>query len=132
MSSKYKVLITGALHPLALELLEAEQDILVDYSPDLPRSQILEKMPDYEGIITRSETPVDHELIDRATRLRVIARAAVGIANIVVDYATQKEFLFCTVQENTNSAAELTLALLLATVRNLVPAHQKNERRRLG
>ena len=126
MSSKYKVLITGALHPLALELLEAEQDILIDYSPDLPRSQILEKIPDYDGIITRSETPVDHELIDRATRLKVIARAAVGIANIDVDYATQKGILVLhSPGKNTNSAAELTLALLLATVRNLVPAHQR-------
>ena len=126
MSSKYKVLITGALHPLALELLESEQDILVEYAPDLPMTKIREIISDFDGIITRSETPVDHELIDRASCLKVIARAAVGIANIDVDYATHKGILVLhSPGKNTNSAAELTLALLLATVRNLVPAHHR-------
>lgn len=122
----YKLLITGALHPLALERLSAEQDLSVDYCPDLPLAEILVRIGEYEGIVTRSETPVQRELIDRATRLRVIARAAVGIANIDVDYATQKGILVLhSPGKNTNSAAELTLALLLASVRNLIPAHQR-------
>ena len=128
MSSKYKVLITGALHPLALELLESEQDIFVEYAPDLPTTKIREIISDFDGIITRSETPVDRELIDRASCLKVIARAAVGIANIDVDYATHKGILVLhSPGKNTNSAAELTLALLLATVRNLIPAHHRME-----
>jgi len=54
----------------------------------------------------------------------VIARAAVGIANIDVDYATERGILVInTPGKNTNSAAELTLALLLAAMRNVVNAH---------
>lgn len=55
----------------------------------------------------------------------MIARAAVGIGNIDVDYATEKGILVInTPGKNTNSAAELTFGLLLSVVRNIVPAHQ--------
>jgi D-3-phosphoglycerate dehydrogenase len=54
----------------------------------------------------------------------VIARAAVGVGNIDVDSATERGVLVInTPGKNTNSAAELTLGLLLAAVRNLIPAH---------
>lgn len=122
----YKVLITGALDPLALDILSHNANVTVDYRPDLPREQILEIIGDYHAIVSRSETTVDRELIDRGVKLKAIARAAVGIANIDVDYATEKGILvFNTPGKNTNSAAELTIALLLAAVRKVVPAHAR-------
>jgi D-3-phosphoglycerate dehydrogenase len=120
----YKVLITGALHSSAIESLQQEPDLEIDYCPDLPKDEILNRIHQYECIVTRSETSIQKELIDRATNLKVIARAAVGIANIDVDYATEKGILVIhTPGKNTNSAAELTLSLLLAAIRNVVPAH---------
>jgi D-3-phosphoglycerate dehydrogenase len=63
-------------------------------------------------------------LIDRAPNLKVIARAAVGVGNIDVDYATEKGILVInTPGKNTNSAAELTMAVLLSAVRKVLPAH---------
>jgi len=120
----YRVLITGALHPSAIALLERESDIEVDYQPDLPRARILEIIAPYHGLVTRSETDVTRELIDRAASLKVIARAAVGIANIDVEYATEKGILVMnTPGKNTNSAAELALGLLLAAARKITTAH---------
>jgi len=121
----YRTLITGALHPLALQILQAAPDIATDYHPDLPYAEILERIGEYHALVSRSETRVTRELIDRARKLKVIARAAVGIGNIDVEYATERGILVInTPGKNTNSAAELTFALLLAVVRNLVPAHQ--------
>lgn len=121
----HRVLITGALHPLALQILRAAPEVTTDYAPDLPHAQILDRIADYDALVSRSETSVTRELIDRAKRLKVIARAAVGIGNIDVDYATERGILVInTPGKNTNSAAELAFSLLLAIVRNLVPAHQ--------
>lgn len=120
----YKVLITGKLHDLAIARLKAEPDLEIDYRPDVPMAEILEAIADCHCHVSRSETAVTRELIDRAPRLKVIARAAVGVGNIDIDYATEKGILVLnTPGRNTNSAAEMTMALLLAAVRKLVPAH---------
>jgi D-3-phosphoglycerate dehydrogenase / 2-oxoglutarate reductase len=124
----YRILVTGALHPLALETWQAAPDVQVDYRPDLPYAEILPIAGAYHALVTRSETDVTRELIDAATQLKVIARAAVGIGNIDVDYATEKGILVInTPGKNTNSAAELTLGLLLAAMRKIVPAHRRME-----
>ncbi|MHC4872915.1 MAG: Rossmann-fold NAD(P)-binding domain-containing protein, partial [Planctomycetota bacterium] len=110
----FKVLITGKVADVAVERLTAESDLEIDYCPDLPFAELLEKIEPYQCIITRSETPVQKELIDKARNLKVIVRAAVGVANIDVNYATEKGILVInTPGKNTNSAAELTIALLL-------------------
>jgi len=120
----HKVLITGALHPLALDTLRGAPDIAVDYRPDIPYAEILERIPEFHALVSRSETKVTRELMDRGKKLKVVARAAVGIANIDVEYATERGILVInTPGKNTNSAAELTLALLLAIMRNVIPAH---------
>jgi D-3-phosphoglycerate dehydrogenase len=121
----YRTLITGALHPLALEILHAAPEVATDYHPDLPYAEILERIGEYHALVSRSETRVTRELMDRGRKLKVIARAAVGIGNIDVEYATERGILVInTPGKNTNSAAELTFALLLAVVRNLIAAHQ--------
>ena len=121
----YRVLVTGAIHPIGLEALKREEDLDLHIAADLPISEILKIIEPYHCIITRSETPVQKELIDNAPNLKIIARAAVGIANIDVEYATKKGILVIhTPGKNTNSAAELTMGLLLSIARKIVPAHQ--------
>ncbi|OGH04782.1 MAG: phosphoglycerate dehydrogenase [Candidatus Lambdaproteobacteria bacterium RIFOXYD1_FULL_56_27] len=123
-----KILITGKLHQVALDNLAAQPDLEIDYRPDPPREELLSIVGEFDCIISRSETDIDKELIDKASKLSVIARAAVGIGNIDVDYATQKGILvFNTPAKNTNSAAELTLMLMLSAMRKLVPAHKSME-----
>ena len=124
----YKVLITGSIHEVGLNLLQQEPDLEVTYSPDLPYQEILSVVEPYHCVLSRSETPITRELMDHAPNLKVIARAAVGIGNIDVDYATEKGILvFNTPAKNTNSAAELTLGLLLNAIRKILPAHKNME-----
>ncbi|MCH2266041.1 MAG: phosphoglycerate dehydrogenase [SAR324 cluster bacterium] len=120
----YKILVTGSIHEIGLEMLRKEKDIKIHFAPDLPLAEILKIIAPFHCILTRSETPVPKELIDKAPKLKVIARAAVGIGNIDVDYATEKGILVInTPGKNTNSAAELTIGLLLSAMRKIIPAH---------
>ncbi len=120
---KTEVLITGVLHDSAVQRLTAQKHLHVVYRPDVPRSELLALMAKAQVLISRSETDVDKTVIDAAPELKVIARAAVGIGNIDVEYATQRGILVINCPgQNTNSAAELTLGLLLAMLRNIPPA----------
>jgi D-3-phosphoglycerate dehydrogenase len=120
----HNVLITGMLHPVALKRLGACPDLAVEYHPDLPMAEILPRLAKVHCLISRSETTVDRAVIDAAPELKVIARAAVGVGNIDIDYATERGILVMNAPaRNTNSAAELTMALLLAAIRKVVPAH---------
>jgi len=122
---KMHILITGKLHPMALRLFKDASDVEVSYHPDLSAVEILPLMAKAHAIVSRSETDVTREMIDRAPKLKVIARAAVGVGNIDVEYATEKGILVINAPgKNTNSAAELTFGLLLAAVRKIIPAHE--------
>lgn len=120
----HRVLITGKIHPIGVEKLQKEPDLQVDFHPDLPIDEIMKIIAPCHCIIVRSETPVHRALIDAARELKVIAVAAVGVTNVDVEYATKKGILVVnTPGKNTNSAAELTIALLLAVTRRLTQAH---------
>ncbi len=127
----YRVLVTGTIHETGLDMLRREADLEIDYRPELPHDRIVEIIDGYEAIVSRSETAITREMIDRGTSLKVIARAAVGVSNIDVEYATEKGILVLnTPGKNTNSAAELTMGLLLAVLRKINLAHENM--RRLG
>lgn len=120
-----KVLITGALHPVALEGLAKIDKLEVVYMPDTTFAQFSSQLADTQVLVSRSETDVNRQLIDAAPQLKIIARAAVGVGNIDLDYATEKGILVMnTPGKNTNSAAELTLGLMLSMFRKLPEAQQ--------
>ena len=120
-----KVLITGALHPIALEGFHKIQGLDIVYKPDVPFEGLREDLRDTHVLVSRSETDVDKRLIDASPQLKIIARAAVGVGNIDLDYATEKGILVMnTPGKNTNSAAELTLGLMLAMLRHIPEAQQ--------
>jgi len=120
--SSLKVLVAEKISPFGLEKLEAEFD--VDAYDRIPREELLERIGDYHALIVRSGTRVDSEVIDHADRLMVIGRAGIGVDNIDVDSASKKGIMVANVPEsNTISAAEHTMAVLMAVARNIPAAH---------
>ncbi len=120
-----EILITGTLDPHAITTLRSCSELLVRYEPECKRDRLLELIKTATVVISRSETAIDRAVIDQGSLLKVIARAAVGVSNIDIAYATQRGILVVnTPGKNTNSAAELTLGLLLGMLRNLPQAHQ--------
>ncbi|MCY4380402.1 MAG: phosphoglycerate dehydrogenase, partial [Proteobacteria bacterium] len=125
-SSSHSVLVTDQFHPQTLEQLCCLPNISVDNKPSISRQELLEIIPKYQVILTRSGTSVDQQLIDAGSSLQVVARGGVGIANIDLEYATKKGILVVNAPGvNTQSAAEITIALLLSMTRKL-PEAQTN------
>ena len=88
------------------------------------REELAERIGEYEGILIRSATKLDAELLGRATRLRAVGRAGVGVDNVDVPAATKRGIVVANApQSNVITAAEHTMALLLALARNVPQAH---------
>ena len=88
-----------------------------------PRSHLLDLLSDAEGLVVRSGTKVDRELMDAAPRLRVVGRAGVGVDNIDIDEATRRGILVANAPlANSVSAAEHAFGLMLAQARNIARA----------
>jgi D-3-phosphoglycerate dehydrogenase / 2-oxoglutarate reductase len=117
-----KVLITDELAPAGVETLAADHD--VDVMLELSKPELLQVIGGYDALVVRSQTQVDADVIAAGTQLKVIARAGVGVDNVDLDAATRSGIIVCNAPEsNIISAAEHTVAMLLAVARNIPQAH---------
>jgi D-3-phosphoglycerate dehydrogenase / 2-oxoglutarate reductase len=115
------VLVAEELSPAGLAQLEPGFDIR--YADGADRASLLPALTEAEAVIIRSATRIDAEAIAHAPRLRVIARAGVGLDNVDVDAATKAGVMVVNAPtSNTVSAAEHAVALLLSLARNLPQA----------
>lgn len=107
--SRPKVLIPEKVSPDGLALLQASLD--VHERKGLTPEQLLEIIPDYEALIVRSETKVTAPLLEAAKKLKVVARAGVGVDNVDVEAATKRGIIVVNSPSgNINAAAEHTVA----------------------
>ncbi|HEY8583947.1 MAG TPA: phosphoglycerate dehydrogenase [Capillimicrobium sp.] len=112
-----RVLVAEKIGASGVELLK--QHFEVDEG-----AEHLDRIADYDGLVIRSATQVTAEVLDRATSLKAIGRAGVGVDNVDVPAATKRGIVVANApQSNVVTAAEHTLALLLALARNIPQAH---------
>jgi len=118
-----KVLVTDKLAQEGIDLLNSKDQVKADVKTDLDEEQLAEAIKDYDGLIVRSGTKVTKKVLQNHGKLKAIARAGVGVDNIDIPEATRKGIIVMnTPGGNTQSAAEHTVALMLAMSRNVVPA----------
>jgi D-3-phosphoglycerate dehydrogenase len=87
------------------------------------REELLAAVPDADALLVRSATTVDADVLTAGTKLKIVARAGVGLDNVDVDAATARGVLVVNAPtSNIHSAAEHALALLLAAARQIAPA----------
>ena len=116
-----RVLVAEAIADDGLELLAREHD--VEYRPGVSRDDLLALLPAYDALVVRSQVQVDAQALAVAHRLKVVGRAGVGVDNIDVVAATAAGVLVVNAPTaNTVAAAELTIGLLHALVRNVTEA----------
>ena len=121
--TKAVVLIAEELSPATIEALGP--DFEVRRCDGANREELLPALTDVDAVLIRSATKMDGEAIAAARRLKVIARAGVGLDNVDVQAATRAGVMVVNAPtSNITSAAELAIALLLATARNIAPANQ--------
>ena len=117
-----KVLIVDPISDEGTDILRSYAE--VDIKPGLKTEELISIISDYEALVVRSQTQVTAKVIQVGEKLQVIARAGVGVDNIDLDEATQRGIVVVNAPiGNTISAAEHTIALMLALTRNIPQAN---------
>lgn len=115
------IVVSDAIHPNAYARFAAHAEVRDVDGTD--RVALLAAVGNADALVVRSETIVDREVLRAAPKLRVIARAGVGVDNIDLDAATRAGVLVLNAPgANAVSAAEHTIALLLAVTRRIAVA----------
>ncbi|MFW6039774.1 MAG: hydroxyacid dehydrogenase, partial [Gemmatimonadota bacterium] len=118
-----RLVLADPLSEEGLEILNAARGLVVDDLSTRSRSELLESLNGTSGLIVRSATMADEELLDRASSLEVIGRAGVGLDNIDLAAATRRGIAILNAPAgNTISTAEHAFALLLALARGIPDA----------
>src|SRR5205814_1563430 len=121
-AARPRVLFREDIGGPGVELLRAHFDVALGF--DWDEQRLAERIGEFQGIVIRSATKMTSELIERAHGLRVIGRAGVGVDNVDVEAATRRGIVVANApQSNVVTAAEHTMALLLALARNVPQAH---------
>lgn len=120
-----KILIIDDMHPSIVPLLQAIH-VEVDYQPNITKEEVLEKINAYQGVIFRSKTKINAVFLEKATNLKLIARAGAGIDNVDMDEIQKRNIYLCNAPEgNRDAVAEHTLGLLLGLMNNIHTANQE-------
>ena len=117
------MLVAEKIGDTGVDLLR-EAGLDVELGIDWPDGQLEERIGEFDGLLIRSATKLDAGLLGKATKLKAVGRAGVGIDNVDVEVATKQGVIVANApQSNVITAAEHTMALLLALARNVPQAH---------
>ncbi|HJM98863.1 MAG TPA: hydroxyacid dehydrogenase, partial [Acidimicrobiales bacterium] len=120
----FRVLVTEKISQSGLSHLE-KSGYEVDVQLGLDETQLLDAIQGAHAIIIRSATKITKEVIAQGKDLVVIGRAGIGLDNVDVAAATEQGIMVVNApKSNILSAAEHTMALLLAQARNIPPANE--------
>ena len=118
-----RLVLADPLSDEGLAILNASAGLIVEDYSRRPRSELLAGLHGSAGLIVRSATVADAELLEHADALEVIGRAGVGLDNIDLAAATRRGIAILNAPAgNTTSTAELTFALLLSAARGIPEA----------
>lgn len=120
----FKVLVSDKLADKAIEVFKSDPGFEVVVKTGLSEDELVREIPSYDALVVRSGTKVTRKIIEAAENLKVIGRAGVGVDNIDCEAAKERGIPVMNVPlGNINSAAEHTIALMLALARNIPQAH---------
>jgi D-3-phosphoglycerate dehydrogenase len=118
-----RVLVSDPLSSKGVEILERAKGLKYDLKPGVSPEELKRIIPEYDGIIIRSETKLKGDLIEAGNRLKVIGRAGIGLDNVDLPAATRKGIVVMnTPQENAIAAAEHTMAMIFSVSRKIPQA----------
>jgi len=119
-----KVLISDALSPAAVQIFK-DRGIEVDFQPALgkDKEKLAELIGNYDGLAIRSATKVSAKILEKATNLKVIGRAGIGVDNVDIPAATARGVIVMnTPFGNSITTAEHAISLMLALARQIPEA----------
>ncbi len=121
----FKVLITDKLSELGMDVFKKEKDIQTVEMIGKTPEELKAVIGDYDAWVIRSGTTATAELINAATKLKIIGRAGVGVDNVDLESATKRGIIVMNTPDgNTISTSEHTIAMLMAMARKIPQAQQ--------
>jgi len=118
-TTSQKVLIVDLMHDSISNML-IDVGFTPDYRPDISPQEVHDIIPEYDGIIVRSKLEVDKELLDKASKLKFVARAGAGIDKVDYPYLTAKGIKLVNAPEgNRDAVGEHVIGMLLSLFHNL-------------
>ena len=122
-----KILAADGISEKGIELLK--NDFIVDVRDKISHEELLEIIGDYDALMVRSASKVSVDVIERATKLKIIGRAGVGVDNIDIPAATAKGIIVINSPGgNTIAATEHTFAMMMALSRKIPIANETMQR----
>lgn len=120
-----KCLVVDPMHESLLPMLQS-LGWQVDYHPTITRNEIRQKHTGYQGLIIRSKTLVDRDLLGDHPTLRFVGRAGAGLDNLDLEYLAGKNIhVLHAAEGNRDAVGEFTVGILLTLLRNIPRAHQE-------
>jgi D-3-phosphoglycerate dehydrogenase len=114
-----KVLVSDPIHEDGVKMLK-EAGLTVDLRTDITAEELKKVIGGYDAVVVRSRTKLTEEVLKKATSLKVIARAGVGLDNIDTRYAKEKGVaVFNSPEAPCNAVAELVIGLMLSMARHI-------------
>src|SRR5688572_4464076 len=122
--ASFRVLLLDGIDPAGIQLIERTRSIVPVVHDKITREKLLEAVADVDGIIVRSATTIDRELLKKAPKLKVVGRAGVGVDNVDIDAATEAGVLVMNSPGgSTTTTAEHAIAMLFALARSIPQAY---------
>lgn len=119
MEKDPKILISDSVSTALLEGLKKD-GFSYDYKPDISREDLLGIIGNYNIIVVRSRTKLDSEILEKASRLKIIARAGIGVDNIDIGQAESRNIeVMTTKSAPTQSVVELNVGLAINLARKV-------------
>ena len=118
-----KVLIADAISQRGVDELSRDGAIEAKVKTGLSETELVDLIPDFSGLVVRSQTKVTAGVLNAGTKLRVVGRAGVGVDNVDVETATRRGIIVLNAPGgNTVSTAEHAFSLLLSAARKIPQA----------
>ncbi|MBM3905803.1 MAG: 3-phosphoglycerate dehydrogenase [Thaumarchaeota archaeon] len=125
MSFSEKVLVCDQVDAVLNNTLQ-KNGLAVTYEPQITPEELAKKIGDYEIVIVRSRTTITKDLVEKATKCKILARVGVGLDNIDTDAAKAKNIRVINAVEGAmNAVAELVIGLMLAMARDIPRADRE-------
>lgn len=122
MKNTVKVLVSDPIHEDGVKMLR-EAGLTVDLRTDITGEELMKVIGGYDAVVVRSRTKLTVEVLKKATSLKAIARAGVGLDNIDTGYAKEKGVeVFNSPEAPCNAVAELVIGLMLSMARHIPAA----------